>query len=259
MSDRSAPEKQTARERDSGSGRGNIGPDRNRDASDRIFSMADMLGVGRSQRGHQIGDDPRARLPKPDRVTEAKARRIEHEILMSENNSRPRMPVISRNPANKKPCANCGGQGHKLADCITTVRGYIKACILCDTDSHRTDDCDTFKELSLAEKVKLLVTDRAGKPGLAQWSTLLYEFLEAKETRDIPPPTGFPWTVKFALEVFEGKHGKSVQDIQREFDATHDSKVLPVDTTVRSLPDVWSYYWSIECRPFPLRAHIPRV
>ncbi|KAF4415662.1 hypothetical protein FACUT_13222 [Fusarium acutatum] len=85
------------------------------------------------------------------------------------------------------------------------------------------------KGLTIAERVKFSppsVTDRAGKPGLAPWWTLLYEFLEAKETQDIPPPTGFLWKVQFAIEVFEGKHGKPVKEIQRELDSTQDPKFV---------------------------------
>ncbi|KAF5702117.1 hypothetical protein FMUND_13612 [Fusarium mundagurra] len=284
MSDNSAPEKQTARERylstqdaeidctdacrrASGSGRGNIGPDRNRDEIMNTATLSERHGIQKSQGGHHVSNEQVARRLKRDRVADAKAKKLEYEILMSENNARPRMPVWSRNldsiivkKSNSvtKPCANCKGQGHQVAGCITTVHGYIKACFFCETDDHRTNDCESFKQLSLAGKVKLLVTDRAGMPGLAPWWGLLYEFLEAKETEDIPLPTGFPWTAKFAIEVFEGKHGRPVGEIQRGFDMAKDPKVLPVDTKVRSLPDVWSYYWFHEYRPFPTRAHIPR-
>ncbi|KAF5546391.1 hypothetical protein FMEXI_5652 [Fusarium mexicanum] len=272
MSDNSASEKETARERyfrstqdgdrtdachgrASDTGRGNIGPDMNQDKIKSTPTLAERHGIHISQRSHH---ERLAWRTKPGCTAEAKRIKIEYDILMSENNSRPRRPVHLHHPGNSKPCVNCGGKGHQLADCITAVHGYIKACVFCETDSHRTEDCDSFKKLSLADKVKFLVTDRAGKPALVQWWTLLYEFLEAKETRDIPPPTSFPWTVKYAVEVFEGKHGNPVYEIQREFDVTHNAEVLPVDTTVRSLPDVWSYYWFIECRPFPLRAHILR-
>ncbi|PNP79509.1 hypothetical protein FNYG_07125 [Fusarium nygamai] len=267
MSENSAPEKHTTRERASGSGRGNIGPDRNRDRVMNTPTLSERHGVQKSQSGHHIRDEQRERRLKPDRVADAKANKLMYEILMSENNARPRMPVWSRNldiiiakksKTDGKPCANCKGQGHQVASCITTVHGFIKACFFCEKDDHRTDDCETFQQLSLAEKVKLLVTNRAGMPGLAPWWALLYEFLEAKETKDIPLPTGFPWTAKFAIGVFEGKHGKPVEEIQREFDMTKDPKVLPVDTKVRSLPDVWSYYWFYESLPFPTRAHIPR-
>ncbi|KAF5600413.1 hypothetical protein FPANT_2428 [Fusarium pseudoanthophilum] len=267
MSDNSAPEKQTTRERASGSGRGNIGPDRNRDQIMGTSTLSDRHGVQKSQSGHQISDEQRERRLKPDRVAYAKAKKLMYEILMSDNNARPRMPLWSRNldriiskkrNSDSKPCANCKGQGHQVAGCITTVHGFINACFFCEKDDHRTDDCDTFKQLSLAEKVKLLVAMRAGMPGLAPWWNLLYEFLEAKETKDIPFPTDFPWTAKFAIGVFEGKHGKPVGDIQTELDMTEDPKVLPVDTKLRSLADVWSYYWFYESRPSPNRAHIPR-
>ncbi|KAF5533602.1 hypothetical protein FNAPI_12619 [Fusarium napiforme] len=267
MSDNSAPEKQTTRERCSGSGRGNIGPDRNRDRIMDTPTLSERNGVKKSQEDHHIGDEQGERRLKPDRVACAKARKLMYEIIMSDNNARPRMPLWSRNldriiskksNSDGKPCANCKGQSHQVAGCITTVHGFINACFFCEKDDHRTDDCDTFKQLSLAEKVKLLVTMRAGMPGLAPWWSLLYEFLEAKETKDIPLPTGFPWTAKFAMEVFEGKRGKPVGEVQTDFDTTKDPNVLPVDTKVRSLPDVWSYYWFYENRPFPHRAHIPR-
>ncbi|KLO87948.1 Uncharacterized protein LW93_5114 [Fusarium fujikuroi] len=282
MSDNSTPEKQAPQERyfstqdtdidctdayrrASGPGRVHIGPHRNQDTNKNTPNLSERYGVQKGQTDHHIGDRRRERHPKPNRAAEARSKKIAYEILMSENNSHPRRPVSSRPLAERtteagifKPCANCKGQGHRLADCITTVHGFIKACIFCDNDSHNTDECDSFKDLSMAEKVKLLVTDRASKPALALWWTLLYEFLEAKETQHISPPTGFPWTAKFATEVFQGKHGKPVQEIQAEFDATQDRKVLPGDTKVRSLPDVWSYYWFHEGRRFPLRAHIPR-
>ncbi|KAF5662348.1 hypothetical protein FCIRC_11542 [Fusarium circinatum] len=235
MFDNSASEKETARERyfrstqdgdrtdachgrASDAGRGNIGPDMNQDNIKSTPTLTERQGIHISQGSHH---ERLARRTKPDRIAYAKRIKIQYDILMSENNSRPRRPMYLRRPASSKPCVNCG-------------------------------------EAVPADKVNLLVTDRAGKPALAQRWALLYEFLEAKETRDIPPPTGFPWTVKFAEDMFEGKHGNPVYEIQREFDATHNPKVLPVDTTVRSLPDVWSYYWFLECRPFPLRAHISR-
>ncbi|KAG5829857.1 hypothetical protein H9Q74_000010 [Fusarium xylarioides] len=55
----------------------------------------------------------------------------------------------------------------KATSSRTVVDRITKTCFFCEIDDPPTDECDTFKQLSLAEKVKLLVTNQAGMPGLA--------------------------------------------------------------------------------------------
>ncbi|RKL47002.1 hypothetical protein BFJ72_g2739 [Fusarium proliferatum] len=140
MSDNSAPEKQALQERyfstqdtdidctdgcsrASGCGRGNIGPHRNQDTEKKTPKLSERYGVQKGQTDHHICDENRERRPKPNRAAEARSKKIAYEILMSENNSRARRPVSSRPLAERttkagifKPCANCKGQGHQLAD-----------------------------------------------------------------------------------------------------------------------------------------------
>lgn len=115
--------------RASGSGRGNIGPHRNQDTKKNTPKLSERYGVQKGQRDYHICDENREQCPKPNRAAEARF----NKILMSENNSRTRRPVSSHTLAERttkagifNPCANCKGQDHQLANCITTMHGYTK-------------------------------------------------------------------------------------------------------------------------------------
>ncbi|KAM0236320.1 hypothetical protein ACHAP5_009401 [Fusarium lateritium] len=154
-------------------------------------------------------------------------------------------------------CGSCDSPSHTLDICLASNEtGVVKGCIFCNNCSHSTDGCAQFDELSLSDKVKVLVTERAGKPPLAtvnSWWDYLLVWYRSSETLHEQPPTAFPWRQEFAARVNRGDLGKSVQDIQSEFDQ-HDSSVLPVDNKMQTLSDVFYRYWKGEETPVPPRA-----
>ncbi|KAF5537034.1 hypothetical protein FNAPI_11541 [Fusarium napiforme] len=213
------------------------------------------------------------------RIADAKAKKLEYDILMSADNARPRQHVLARlraekttfpqeettrrpqgenasTPAtsNTKLCANCGEDGHLLAHCITAKDGAIRICFFCRDNSHLADECGRFHRLSLRDKVKLLVVDRGNMPALATkrpWWGYLYDLLEAGDSESVPDLTTFPWTVKYALDIFSGKEGKGVNVHQAVFDYSSDRSVLPKNNTFCGLEDVWDVLWQEEFRVRP--------
>ncbi|KAG5797262.1 hypothetical protein H9Q69_003731 [Fusarium xylarioides] len=343
-----------AKKAQSGSGRGTIGPDKDRDSSKYAQTMAERHGISKgqkSQKSQTEDDDDRLLLVKaaegrdydgdedlvvtsgerqknvmhyrkqgnqealvghmnqtkhaeqaaktaealfgtpellfafkpyhPDRVNRAKANRLEYEVVKSTSAVGPSKATPSR-PLNEritapsegrtdrprgesasqagtshsKRCANCGGDGHLLANCITAEYGSIKVCVLCKTKGHLTDECQSFKKLSLAAKVKLLVTDRAGKPQLSThrpWWRYLHDFLVSEDTKDLPVPTAFPWRLELAVQLFQGMWTKTVRQVQEEFDRTRDASKLPKDGAMKSLEDVYTRHWKGEKLTWPAR------
>ncbi|KAG4259212.1 hypothetical protein FPRO04_07515 [Fusarium proliferatum] len=218
---------------------------------------------------------------RPDRLARAKASKAAYDVVKSTSavgpstvlpfrplnertsapfegrTTRPRGETASQaGVSHNKRCANCGGDGHLLANCITAEHGSIKVCIFCRTKDHLTDECQSFKKLSLAAKVKLLVTDRAGKPELATrrgWWRYLHDFLVSEETKGVPIPTGFPWPANFSKMLFDGLWTRPVGQIQEEFDATRDASKLPKDKTIQSMEDIYTRHWMGEKLPWPRR------
>lgn len=330
----------------SGSGRGTIGPDRNRDSTKYGQTFAEKYGVTKSQKSQksqaEVDDDRLVLVPRgearayegagelvdlsgqrknnimlvdqtvgeerlliksdqpqhaaqaaqtaqalfgtstflatvepyrPNRIAEAKDKKLEYDIIMSTTSAQPRRAVSSRPLAeritfppsesasnagrsHRRLCANCGGDGHLVANCITAEDGSIRVCFLCRSFDHLTDECKRFGKLSQADKVKLLVRDRANMPALATkkaWWVYLYELIDSKDNEHIPAFTGFPWTVLFALKVFDGEKGWDIHALQAEFDSTHDLSLLPVNTAIKGLEDIWTDYWRSEFRERPHR------
>ncbi|KAM0199139.1 hypothetical protein ACHAPQ_011635 [Fusarium lateritium] len=154
-------------------------------------------------------------------------------------------------------CGSCDSPSHTLDICLASNEtGVVKGCIFCNNSSHSTDGCAHFDELSLSDKVNVLVTERAGKPPLAtvnSWWDYLLAWYRSGDTLHEQPPTAFPWRREFAARVNRGDLGKSVKDIQSEFDQ-HGSSVLPVDNKMQTLSDVFYRYWKGEETPVPPRA-----
>ncbi|KAF5580278.1 uncharacterized protein FSUBG_13431 [Fusarium subglutinans] len=187
--------------------------------------------------------------PYSDRMAQAEARRHRYDLARSTSAVIPITAGISHN----KLCANCGGDGHLLANCVTAEHGAIWVCVFCKTKDHFTDACPSFKKLGLAAKVKLLVTDRAGKPQLSThrcWCVYLHDFLVSEETKDLPAPTGFPWRLTFAEDLYKAR---TIHEIQEEFGRTGDESKLPKDLVMQRLEDVYLRYWKIEELPWPRR------
>ncbi|PNP79507.1 hypothetical protein FNYG_07123 [Fusarium nygamai] len=153
-------------------------------------------------------------------------------------------------------CAECGGSTHTMKDCITTVTGGIRGCIFCNNQNHVTDHCRQFTCLNLGERVKLLVTDRAGKPPIftdTAWWVYLYRFLTVRHTMGQLIPDKFPWTMDFAREVYRGTRGKSIKEYQSDFDRTQSVGVLPRDWRMQSMNDVFTNFWDKEGKVWPER------
>ncbi|EXK95632.1 hypothetical protein FOQG_04182 [Fusarium oxysporum f. sp. raphani 54005] len=332
--------------KESGSGRGTIGPDKNRDSTKYGQTFAEKYGVTKGQKSQksqaEVDDDRLVLVPRgearayegagelvdlsgqrknniilvnqtvgeerlvtkldqpqhmaqavqtaqalfaastilvttepyrPNRIAEAKDKKLEYDIIMSTASARPRKAISSRplterttrptsesaskaGKSHSKLCANCGGDGHLVASCITAEDGSIRICVLCRSSGHLTDECKRFDKLSLADKVKLLVRDRANMPALATkqvWWVYLYELIDSKDNESIPAFTGFPWTVSFALKVFSGEKGWDIHALQAEFDSTHDLSLLPVNEAIKNLEDIWTDYWRSEFRARPHR------
>ncbi|KAF5974276.1 hypothetical protein FBULB1_7834 [Fusarium bulbicola] len=218
---------------------------------------------------------------RPDRMAQAEAKRLRYDLARSTSavtpitvtpsqplNERITAPVEGRTPrpqsetasqagtSHSKLCANCGGNGHLLANCVTAEHGSIKVCVFCKSKGHLTDECRSFKKLDLAAKVRLLVTDRAGKPPLSTrrgWWRYLHDFLVSEDTKDLPVPTKFPWRIELGDRLFDGMWSRTVDEVQAEFDRTRDKAKLPKDEAVQGMGDIYLHYWQGAELPWPRR------
>ncbi|KAH6999753.1 hypothetical protein EDB80DRAFT_812923 [Ilyonectria destructans] len=124
-----------------------------------------------------------------------------------------------------KECANCKSLDHKVAHCLWAPQGTIKACPVCPNNgTHLADTCETFDQLSIKEKVQLLVVSRGNMPAYktrTSWYSYLEEYMK---TPGAEMPGSFPWTPSYAKAVLD-----DVAQLQKEFDRTRDYSHLPVD------------------------------
>ncbi|CVL00503.1 uncharacterized protein FMAN_09925 [Fusarium mangiferae] len=263
MSDNCAPNEHTALDKSSGSGRGNIGPDRNRHTNDGASTLTERHGVQKGQPStSQVTFASQA--ARPDRTAEA--RRLQLEIESESSLGKPRRSrarkaqgslescVVEIPKVAEILCAECGSACHTLKDCITTIG--IRGCVFCNSESHATDNCREFSRLSMGQKVQLLVTDRAGMPPILTdlgWWVWLHKILTAPHTKDQPIPTAFPWTVELSCEVYRGETQKSITEYQHEVDHSHKVSALPTDARLQTMKDVFSHFWDGEGRVWPAR------
>ncbi|RBA18455.1 hypothetical protein FPRO05_10750 [Fusarium proliferatum] len=263
MSDNCAPNEHTARDRASGSGRGNIGPDRNRHTNDGTSTLTERHGVQKSQPSMPLVTSA-SQAARPDRIAEA--RRLQLEIESESSLGRPCRSRARKAQGSLESfileipkvvqvlCAECGSTCHTLKGCITTTG--IRGCVLCNSQSHATDSCDEFLNLGMGQKVKLLVTDRAGMPPIVTdlgWWVWLHKFQTAPHTEGQPIPTTFPWTVEFSCEVYRGKTQKSIKEYQHEVDHSHKVSALPTDARLQTMKDIFTLFWDREGRAWPAR------
>ncbi|KAG5795255.1 hypothetical protein H9Q69_005717 [Fusarium xylarioides] len=204
---------------------------------------------------------------RPDYIAEARRLKQKTEACSSLGKPRPSRAIKARGSLQSRVtnvtkvaevlCAECSSTGHTIKDCITTVTGGIRGCIFCNNLSHVTDNCGQFTRLSLRERVKLLVTDRAGMPPIftdSAWWVHLYRFLTAPHTKGQPIPERFPWRAKFAREIYTGTgRSKTVKEYQTDFDRIHSVGVLPRDWRMQSMNDVFTNFWDKEGRVWPAR------
>ncbi|PCD30478.1 hypothetical protein AU210_010159 [Fusarium oxysporum f. sp. radicis-cucumerinum] len=207
-----------------------------------------------------------AEAHRPDRAAEAKRRKVKAEAVSSLGLPRQSRAMtaqgdlgsrVTRVAQTPNPlCAECGSTAHTLKDCITTITGSIHACLFCNNRSHVTDRCREFLRLTLADKVKVLVTDRAGMPPIltdSGWWVWLHRFLTSPHTKGQAIPSVFPWRVNFARSVYDGNQRKSLQEYQNDLDFSHDVSALPVDEHMQSMDDVFTCFWGREGRIWPAR------
>lgn len=128
-----------------------------------------------------------------------------------------------------KECANCQSLDHKVVNCLWAPKGTITACPVCPNNgTHVADKCATFDQLSIEEKVRLLVVNRGNMPAYTN-RTSWYSYLE--EYMKIPGaemPGSFPWTPSYAKAV-----SGDVAQLQKELDRTGDYSPLPVDPATK--------------------------
>lgn len=106
-----------------------------------------------------------------------------------------------------------------------TPNGTIKACPVCPNNgTHLADTCAAFDQLSIKEKVRLLVVSRGNMPAYntrTSWYSYLEEYMK---TPGAEMPSSFPWT-----QAFSGDVGQ----LQKELDRTGDCSQLPVDPATK--------------------------
>ncbi|SCV54055.1 uncharacterized protein FFB14_13449 [Fusarium fujikuroi] len=222
--------------RASGSGRGNIGPDRNRHTNDGTSTLTERHGVQKSQPSMPLVTFA-SQAARPDSIAEA--RRLQLEIESESSLGKPR-----RSRARK-------AQG-SLESHILEIPKVVQ--VVCA--GHATDSCDEFLNLGMGQNVKLLVTDRAGMPPIITdlgWWVWLHKFLTAPHTKDKPIPTAFPWTVEFSCEVYRGETQKSIKEYQHEVHHSHKVSALPTDARLQTMKDVFTLFWDGEGRAWPAR------
>ncbi|KAF5668076.1 hypothetical protein FHETE_5342 [Fusarium heterosporum] len=144
-------------------------------------------------------------------------------------------------------CASCGSTTHLLATCLRAVRGFIAGCPICNSQTHSVDDCRGFKEMSLAEKVQLLVTKRGNMPAIwskAKWYMLLHEYCGTAEFKDAEDITAFPWSTAFTKRFVSKDGGKSLAEGQKKFDAGEQTNgTMEVDPATSSYEAIFELYW----------------
>ncbi|RKL46852.1 hypothetical protein BFJ72_g2592 [Fusarium proliferatum] len=160
----------------------------------------------------------------------------------------PRVADVSREPDTPR-CVNCDSKSHALKDCLRAYKGYIFACILCQKRDHLTDRCDRFTTLTVKEKFKVLVLDRANKPPLGvkdealEWWTVLSDFVGSDQHSPDEQFVGFPWSPKYAEDLTWEDDGEYAIGLQRQYDVAFDASLLPVQFPANNIQAVWNRFW----------------
>ncbi|QGI66669.1 hypothetical protein CEK26_010628 [Fusarium fujikuroi] len=139
-------------------------------------------------------------------------------------------------------CKLCGSKSHTLTDCVMRgYKGHVTGCPICNDQKHAVDSCEQFRAMSLQEKVKILVQQRANMPPLKTskpWHTYLYEFCTREKF--VPGVVfGFPWSQKFCRDIGY----KGMEKIQAAFDAYPEWYVFAIDPKTASYGKVFETYW----------------
>ncbi|KAM0545569.1 hypothetical protein ACHAPJ_011269 [Fusarium lateritium] len=153
-------------------------------------------------------------------------------------------------------CIRCCSCTHTMPTCIEAVEGEVIGCPLCDSKTHLVDDCKIFKQMSLKEKFDVLVVSRANMAPFktkSSWYFHLWNYLNSDESEGEPLPTAFPWSKEFAKAQSLDKRRNTIREIQKEFDATGDEKLLPVDPSTSSMEAIYKTFPELQDLPWPAR------
>ncbi|RGP77296.1 hypothetical protein FLONG3_4594 [Fusarium longipes] len=143
----------------------------------------------------------------------------------------------------KVRCVQCHSTEHFLKDCLFASCGYIIGCTLCNTLAHSVDDCQRFIDMSLKDKVRVLVHERAWRPVL-KTAKPWWEYLrEYALTEDATIPLGFPWSCNFTIAKYDEDEGLYLPRLQRRWDQDHNEIHLVTDPMHKNGKAVALLYW----------------
>ncbi|KAK3306273.1 uncharacterized protein B0T15DRAFT_412413 [Chaetomium strumarium] len=121
-------------------------------------------------------------------------------------------------------CGNCGRSGHKVKDCWCPCYHYgsIKACGVCNSNSHFSDKCPKLAGANKDSKkywldlFELFYKPRVNKPQLRSAQVTFFQVLEYAEGEDWLPDgmleqvIPYPWTNEFAISIAKSKPGDAI-------------------------------------------------
>lgn len=116
--------------------------------------------------------------------------------LAKEDGGWSRMAIQRRQP--RLVCGGCS-DAHELWQCpMVNDNGFLDGCVICNVSTHQTVGCEHCPS-DLENQVVFLVLKRWSLSALAgaDWFAVLREYYDGEPR--LPPPTGYPWTPKFAI------------------------------------------------------------
>ncbi|KIL95587.1 hypothetical protein FAVG1_00324 [Fusarium avenaceum] len=164
-------------------------------------------------------------------------------------------PENSPTKASEDGCASCGKPSHNAFRCLVAPKGVVSGCPVCDCRSHNLDNCQAFIEMSIAEKVDLVVTQRGNMPAFHSskpWYTWLHEYCSTPGFAKSQAITNFPWSKGFATKLYKEQNGNYLASVQTSFDADPlHREMLPQDPATCSYKAIWNTYWRTRQQAWP--------
>lgn len=155
---------------------------------------------------------------------------------------------VTREPvASADNCHICGKSSHGFTTCLKPPKGSIIGCPVCSSRDHKLDDCQVFNDMSLADKVNSVVTQRGNMPAFQSskpWYMWLHEYCSSPGFAKSKAITAFPWSKPFAIKFRTEQNGNKLGAVQKSFDADPSKReVLPQDPATRSYKAIFNTYW----------------
>ncbi|KAM0339295.1 hypothetical protein ACHAPU_010974 [Fusarium lateritium] len=151
-------------------------------------------------------------------------------------------------------CLNCDSNSHVLKRCLKAKKGDIGWCTICN-GKHNVDQCERYQALTLTDKVTLLVKERVKMPslrGTEKWWKVLHDFCNSPEFPGKDAFTHFPWSRKYARDLFATNGGELCRALQKEFDARNGNiDLLPSDGNTNSWENIYETFWKNAKLPWP--------